>query len=167
MLRLAVFMTHPPIPSTLEETTGDNEPFYWWGVSSLEWLAQHGHATLSGGTFSLIEGDLRLLGGLVRSDQPGGTAIRGLPGLPDVCVPPRLPGGQLRGLLRFPGSTRSTGEVSGCSIRPTDQLSQLPTTSLDQLLARVPPRSGTARGPAGMLDHRVLAGRARHDRRRN
>ena len=32
-------MTHPPIPSTLEETTGDNEPFYWWGVSSLEWLA--------------------------------------------------------------------------------------------------------------------------------
>ena len=70
--RVAIFMTHPPIPTTLEETTSENEPFYWWGVSSLEWLPEHGRATLMGGSFSLLEGDLRLLGATYDRMNPAG-----------------------------------------------------------------------------------------------
>ena len=44
---------------------------------------------------------LAATGRLIRPNQPGGASIRGLLGLPGICVPPRLPGGQL---LDRPGS---------------------------------------------------------------
>jgi hypothetical protein len=37
-------------------------PFGWWGVTSLVARVGHGHATLNGGQFQLLEADLRLLG---------------------------------------------------------------------------------------------------------
>ena len=40
----------------------DGEPFIWWGVDGLEQRLKHRHATLNGGEFALLEGDLRLVG---------------------------------------------------------------------------------------------------------
>ena len=57
-------------------------------------------------------------------------------------------------------------EESGSFYRARADLSRLPITSLEQILARARPAERTARGPAGMLDHRVMAGTGRHDRRR-
>ena len=45
--------------------------------------------------FHAVRGRPAATGRLVRSDQPRGAALRGLPWLPDVRVPPRLPGGKL------------------------------------------------------------------------
>jgi hypothetical protein len=70
--RLAVFMTHPPNPKSPQETTSENEPFYWWGVSTLEWLPEHKRATLCGADFALFEGDLRLLGATYDQMNPSG-----------------------------------------------------------------------------------------------
>jgi hypothetical protein len=44
----------------------------WWGLPSLQWLPMHGHGTLCGGAFSLLEGDLRLLGASYERINPAG-----------------------------------------------------------------------------------------------
>ena len=49
--------------------------------------------------------------------------------------------------------------------RARADLPRFPITSLEQILARRSPSRRTARSPAGMLDHRILAGIRRHDRR--
>jgi hypothetical protein len=41
---------------------GKKDPFYWWGVNSLKDRLVHGHTTLNGCDFSLLDADLRLLG---------------------------------------------------------------------------------------------------------
>lgn len=43
-------------------TAEKRESFYWWGTPSLSARMKHGHVTLNGGDFSLIEADLKLLG---------------------------------------------------------------------------------------------------------
>ena len=50
-------------------------PFEWWGRKTLEWLPLHGHATLNGANFALLEGDLRLLGGSVQRINPAGLRL--------------------------------------------------------------------------------------------
>ena len=42
---------------------GDGDPFYWWGIDSLDRRLEHAHATLNGGEFELFQGDLALAGG--------------------------------------------------------------------------------------------------------
>jgi hypothetical protein len=44
----------------------------WWGGRALAWLPLHGHSTLNGGDFALLEGDLRLLGGSYEQMNPAG-----------------------------------------------------------------------------------------------
>jgi hypothetical protein len=44
----------------------------WWGGRALAWLPLHGHSTLNGGDFALLEGDLRLLGGSYEQINPAG-----------------------------------------------------------------------------------------------
>jgi hypothetical protein len=50
-------------------------PFEWWGRQTLEWLPMHGHATLNGANFALLEGDLRLLGGSFERINPAGLRL--------------------------------------------------------------------------------------------
>ena len=40
---------------------GDREPFYWWGLVGFDQRLRHGHATLNGGEFDLLYGDLTLI----------------------------------------------------------------------------------------------------------
>lgn len=40
---------------------GDGDPFYWWGVVGFDQRLRHGHATLNGGEFALLYGDLTLV----------------------------------------------------------------------------------------------------------
>ena len=134
-LRLAIFMTHPPLPSTLKETTCGNEPFYWWGVSSLEWLAEHRHATLSGATFSLIEGDLRLLGGSYDQINPAGLRFVASLGYQAFAFHRAyLAANSWIDQVRWLDQIDQRGDW--LFYRATDRLSRLPTTSLTQILAQ-------------------------------
>jgi hypothetical protein len=133
--RLAIFMTHPAVPATLEETTSDNEPFYWWGVSSLEWLPRHRHATLSGGSFSLIEGDLRLLGGSYDQINPAGLRFVASLGYQAFAFHRDYLAAN-SWITETPWLDRIDQRGEWLFYRANDQLARLPTTSLEQLLAQ-------------------------------
>lgn len=62
-VRLAAFPVSPTIP------------FEWWGRQTLQWMPMHGHATLNGANFTLLEGDLKLLGGSFRRINPAGLRL--------------------------------------------------------------------------------------------
>lgn len=62
-VRLAAFPVSPMIP------------FEWWGRQTLQWMPMHGHRTLNGANFTLLEGDLRLLGGSFRRINPAGLRL--------------------------------------------------------------------------------------------
>jgi hypothetical protein len=162
--RLAIFMTHPAIPTTLEETTGDNEPFYWWGVSSLEWLAVHGHATLSGGTFSLIEGDLRLLGASYDQMNPAGLRYVASLGYSTLAVHYDY----LRAhpwIDQITWLNRVDRRGEWLFYQPNDQLAKIPTTSLDQVLTQFRQDPQPREAPPGCwitgswpVDHDTIVG---------
>jgi hypothetical protein len=146
--RLAILATHPVIPSKLEETTEDNEPFYWWGVSSVEWLPMHGHSTLMGASFSLLEGDLQLLGASYDRMNPAGLRFLGSIGYAAFAVEegylaanpwiehvPWLDPVGRRGRWRF--------------YRTNDQYTAFPKTSLEHLLARGQTDLGPRTAPPG------------------
>ncbi len=146
--RLAVFMTHPPIPATLDETTAENEPFYWWGVSSLEWLPEHRHRTLAGATFSLVEGDLRLLGGSYDRINPAGLRFIASLGYTDFAID----GGYLAKspwIADLPWLDRVECRGDWVIYRSNDLLTRLPKTPFDALLSRRSDQEATRTAPLG------------------
>jgi hypothetical protein len=61
-VRLAAFAMPEPNGSSIN----------WWGSPALSWLPWHGHSTLNGCDYALLEGDLRLLGGSYERINPAG-----------------------------------------------------------------------------------------------
>ena len=61
-VRLAAFAIPEPNGASID----------WWGIRSLAWLPMHQHATLNGGDYALLEGDLRLLGASYERINPAG-----------------------------------------------------------------------------------------------
>ncbi len=55
--------------------TPTEEPFAWWGMVALEQRRKHGHRTLNGAEFAMLEGDLRLLGASYERMTPDGLRL--------------------------------------------------------------------------------------------
>ncbi len=146
--QLAVFMPHPPAPLKAAEAHGSTKPFYWWGIKSVEWLPLHNHTSLCGGDFTLFEGDLRLLGASYDQINPAGLRYVASLGYETFAfhrdylaanswIPkvPWLEGVDDRGEWHF--------------YRARADLSRLPLTSLEQILARARPAVEPLEAPPG------------------
>ena len=146
--QLAVFMPHPTARLKAAEAHGSTKPFYWWGIKSLEWLPLHGHSALCGGDFTLIEGDLRLLGASYDQINPAGLRYVASLGYETFAfqsdylaanswIPkvPWLEGIDDRGEWHF--------------YRAGADSSRFPITSLDQILAGARPAQEPLEAPPG------------------
>ena len=147
-MRLAIFMTHPPIPTTLAETTCETEPFYWWGVSSLEWLSLHRHATFSGGSFQLIDADLRLLGASYDQMNPAGLRFVSSLGYETFAVHRDYLAANAW-IARVPWLDQIERRGDWLFYQTNDRFIRLPTTSLEELLGRESREPGPREAPSG------------------
>jgi hypothetical protein len=112
-------------------------PFEWWGRQTLEWLPMHGHATLNGANFALLEGDLRLLGGSFERINPAGLRLVVSLGYETMAFHrDYLAANPWIAALPWLDRVEERGGWLIC--RANARLTRLPERSLDELLDRGP-----------------------------
>ena len=128
-VRLAAF----PLP---RET-----PFDWWGRHTLEWLPMHGHTTLNGANFALLEGDLRLLGGTFQRINPAGLRLLVSLGYETLAFHRDYLAAN-PWIASLPWLDRLEERDGWLICRANARLARLPERSLDELLDRGPAPDG-------------------------
>jgi hypothetical protein len=146
--RLAIFMTHPPTPLTVAEAHGYNEPFYWWGIHTLEWLPCHARATLSGADFTLFEGDLRLLGATYDQINPAGLRFVASLGYERFAIHRDYLAAN-SWIAKVPWLDRIDERGEWRFYRANPELSRFATSSLEQVLAKIGNQAQPHAAPPG------------------